>query len=229
MDFTNENDLEFEFSEKLNATQTDLATSAVVRRKYDRTLFARGRAARDTLEVNLQKDIERRLELMPEATAGMTYRVKVLAIPKGTPGASKVLTALIDLVLSHRGSMLTQTACREDVQVRFPGFAVYKDWTKELPAWALKHAKKSVLMAAAPLSGLMLKKGYSLRDLHRAARVACSKSLSDALTVKATVTVTSDALLINGHSFKLTVNRSNGKSYSQFRISTNALMQALKS
>lgn len=124
---------------------------------------------------------------------------------------------------------MTQTACREDVQARFQEFAVYKDWTRELPAWALAHAKKCVSTSALPVSTLKFRKGSTLGDLHRAAKVACSKTSEEALTVKAAVTVTHDALLINGHSFKLTVNRSNGKEYPLFRITTESLLKALKS
>lgn len=229
LNFSESNELDFSFPFEQTPLQTAGAPPAVNKRKYDKTLFSRGIAFSAGLEKTLQGSVKQWLPLMPEAPTGVTYVVKVVPIVKSTPGASKVLKALIDLVLSQRGARMTQTACREDVQARFPDFAVYKDWTKQLPAWALAHAKKCVSTSAPPVSTLKFRKGSTLSDLHRAAKVACSKSSEDALTIKASVTVTHDAVLINGHSFKLTVNRSNGKEYPLFRITTQALLKALKS
>lgn len=198
LNFSESKELDFDFPIEQTPLQTADTPPAVNKRKYDRTLYSRGAAISAGLEKSLQKNIEQQIQLLPEAPKGVTFRVKVVPIVKCTPGAWKVLRALIDLVLSQRGAKMTQTACREDVQAQFPEFTVCKDWTKALPEWALAHAKKCVSTSAPPVSTLKFRKGSTLSDLHKAAKVACSKTSEDALTVKASVTVTHDAVLING-------------------------------
>jgi hypothetical protein len=218
-------ELNFDFQPQTDVIQCDLPKDS--KRVFDKTQFARATAVSATLEKDFQSYVKQRLQHMPDAPVGMDYHVKVVARPKGRPGNSKVLKALIDIVLSQGGATLTQTACREEISQRFPKFGVYKDWTKELPGWALLHAKKQIQMSAPPLSTLTLRKGSSLRDLHNAAKVACSKSTPDAYSVKALITVTADSVLINGSAFKITQNKSNGKSYSLVRVALPALMKAL--
>lgn len=222
------NELDCDFAIEQPTAQNETACPKATKRKYDKTLFSRGVAVSTSLENVFKQQLDNRLQLMPEAPAGMTYSVKVTAHAKGTPGASKVLRALIDLALSQRGAKMTQTACREEVQARIPEFAVYKDWTKELPQWAFDHAKKCVLTSAPPLSTLVLRKGSSLRDLHRAAKVACAKSADEALTAKVSLTIAADAVRINGSEFKWTTNKSNGKTYEFIRITKPSLMKVLK-
>jgi hypothetical protein len=229
MNLFESNEMEFNFQVENVPSEPVMSPPPCIKRKYDKTLFARGKVVSTSLEKTLQQNAVDRLQLMTDAPKGVTYRVKVTPVVSSTPGAWKVLKALIDLTLSQRGALMTQTACREEVQRQFPQHSVCKDWTKPMPKWAMTHAKKRILTSAPPISTLKFKNDATLSDMHKAAKVACAKSSADGLTVKASVTVTNDAVMINGHSFRLTVNKSNGKEYPLFRITTQALLKALKS
>jgi hypothetical protein len=157
----------------------------------------------------------------------LNVSLDVKARAKSTPGAYKVTLALIELILGPRGGKLTQDECRQDVQLRFPSFAIPKDWTKVLKPWEVTHAKKVAAGAAGTEPSVVVKAGMSLRDLHAAKKLVAARSNSQARTYRAEITFTNEAIIIGGLHVKQTCNRSNGKDYATARLNVAKLEQSL--
>lgn len=227
--------LDFEGLEFLTPAPTQdepeqVATEAPVlplRRKYDPSLFTKCAKARTVLEEHLKTEIARRIADSPDAFQGLNVRFNVEARPKSAAGSHVVLKSLIEMILQPGGAAATQSACRAAVQVKYPNFAVYKDWTKELPRWAIEYAKKRVTCSGAPIASIVIKKGMALRDLHNASKAAMAKGRDGGAAFTAKIVITPDSVIINGVQFKQLKNKSNGKEYRQLRLSLPALMEAL--
>ena len=172
------------------ATGEGSGVPAVIKRRYDPGLFVRGLALQEDVKAHLAKALHEYVSGCPERLQGLHVSLDVKARAKSTPGAYKVNLALIELILGPRGATLTQEECRGELQVRFPSFAVPKDWTKALKTWEISHAKKFAGQAAGCLPAFAIKTGMSLRDLHAAKKLATAKSSCEARTYSTAVTIT---------------------------------------
>jgi uncharacterized protein (DUF736 family) len=197
-----------------------------VRRVYDPALLKRGRDAAVEFQPHLDAALQRFQAQHPELCMGLQASASTAFRPKGTPGQFRVLLSLIDVVLGPKGAERTQDECRQAVETLHPQFPVTKTWTKPLPPWAVRHAKKIVLCSSHPISTLVVKQGASLKDLHTAVKIAMSKDADDAPTFRVSLSILPDAVIINGVRFKRTVNKSNGRDYSVVRLAIPALQAA---
>lgn len=224
--------VEFEIDESIlwsaGDSTPDGASRPVSRRKYDPMLVERGRAATARLKERFQAELATAVRADPEAFRGLNMSLDVKARAKSTPGAYKVLFALIDVVLGPNGPTSTQEDCRATTQQMHPEFAIPKDWTRPLPDWAVARAKTRAPLLR-PGSPVVIKKGMSLSDLHKTVQVAAAIENGESRTYSATIALTSDAIFINGVRFKVSVNKSGGKEYAISRLSVSALEAALQS
>lgn len=161
----------------------------------------------------------------PELCAGLTGSGHANFRPTATKGQSAVLVRLLQVILRPESAKRTQQDCRAIVEAEFPQFAVYKNWTKPLAGWAIAKAKTMIACSAPPISTVRIRSGSTLKDLHGAVKAAVEGLNVEA---KVVVTITDDAVLVNAHRFKRTVNRAGGKEYPIVRLPIPALEAALK-
>ena len=218
---------EFLFAGTATLAGEERVATSPSKRRYDPELFRRGVTAQNEAKAYLEKMLALYVADHSELLQGLNMSLDVKARAKGTPGAYKVKLALIELILGPRGGKLTQEECRQDVQLRFPNFAIPKDWTKVLKPWELMHAKKVANGATGTDPSVVVKAGMSLRDLHAAKKVIAARSNSEARTYRAEITFTDEAIIIGGLHVKQTLNHSNGKDYATARLNVVKLEQAL--
>lgn len=198
---------------------------AAQRRTSDRQLLARRAAAEKAFQPFVEAALASFRLSNPDLCAGLVGSGRADFRPAPTKGHGEVLIRLIQIILSPQSGTRTQQECRQLVEAEFPNHSVYRNWTKPLPAWALAKAKLILTGAAPPLSSLRLRAGTTLKDLHSAVKAALECKGTQARVV---VAVTSEAVFVNGHRFKRTVNRAKGKEYSIVRLPIPALEAALQ-
>lgn len=180
-----------------------------------------------------QKRLNELVKNDPELSciANEHYGMRFEAAPfmRAKPGASKVFTAIINHILTQSGAVESQTRIRSHVAEMFPSHTVPKDWTKPLPAWAVKKAKERIQNSAAPISNVQLPKAVTLSKLHSAARAAMERNKTGAQTFSPVVEVSDTSLVINGVAFSIGENKVKGETYKQVRVSISKLLQALAS
>jgi hypothetical protein len=159
------------------------------------------------------------------------YGIQVNATPfmKGKEGASKVFAAIIDHILTQSGAVKSQTQIRSYVSEMFPSHTMPRDWTKPLPAWAVKKVKQRIQNSAVPISNIQLPKVVTLSLLHKAAAAALERHKTGTQTFKPVVQVSDTAVVINGIAFQISKNIVKGEAYRQVRASMPKLLQALDS
>jgi hypothetical protein len=198
---------------------------AARRRASDRQLLQRRAAAEKAFQPVLQAALAQFRANNPGLCAGLTGSGRADFRPAPTEGQGAMLVRLLQVVLNPASASRTQEECREIVAAAFPNHAVYKNWTKPLPSWAVARAKSILAGSSPPVSSLKIKAGVTLKDLHNAVRAAVEGHEVEA---KVIVTITTDAVVVNGHRFKRTVNRAKGKEYSIVRMAIPVLESALK-
>ena len=83
-------------------------------------------------------------------------RFEAAPFMKAKEGKGKVYQAIIDHILTQSGAVKSQTQIRSYVAEMFPSHTMPKDWTKPLPAWAVKKARERIQNSAAPISNIKL-------------------------------------------------------------------------
>ena len=218
-------DLTAQFLSSPLAEQTPVATAGT---KRDPSIFVKSlEVGRDAKKV-LNERLAQMIAMDPHKYAGLHLRLSLESRPKSKPGASKVLLALIDLVLTPSGAAMTQTDCRNKVHASYPEHAMFKDWTKPLPQWACAHADKLIATMNPAIAGIKVYSKTSLRDIHNGAKAAFAQARGEGQVFKAKITVHPDCVLINDTRIMLSINNSNGKAYTTLRISRAALLTALQ-
>ena len=154
-------------------------------------------------------------------------RFEVAPFMKAKEGKGKVYQAIIDHILTQSGAVKSQTQIRSYVADMFPSHTMPKDWTKPLPAWAVKKAKERIQNSAVPISNIQLPKAVTLSQLHTAARAAMERHKTGAQTFKPVVQVSDTAVVINGVAFPISNNKVKGETYKQVRTSMPRLLEAL--
>ena len=109
----------------------------------------------------------------------------------------------------------------------FPSHTMPKDWTKPLPAWAVKKARERIQNSAAPISNIQLPKAVTLSQLHKAAAATMERHKNGVLTFRPVVEVSATSIVINGIAFSIGENKVKGRTYKQVRVSMPELLQAL--
>ena len=157
------------------------------------------------------------------------YGMRFEAAPfmKAKEGKGKVYQAIIDHILTQSGAVKSQTQIRSYVADMFPSHTMPKDWTKPLPAWAVKKAKERIQNSAVPISNIQLPKAVTLSQLHTAAKAAMERHKTGAQTFKPVVQVSDTAVVINGVAFPISNNKVKGEIYKQVRASMLRLLEAL--
>ena len=157
------------------------------------------------------------------------YGMRFEAAPfmKAKEGKGKVYQAIIDHILTQSGAVKSQTQIRNYVAEMFPSHTMPKDWTKPLPAWAVKKAKERIQNSAVPISNIQLPKAVTLSQLHTAAKAAMERHKTGAQTFKPVVQVSETAVVINGVAFPISNNKVKGEIYKQVRASMLRLLEAL--
>lgn len=148
--------------------------------------------------------------------------------PKALPGASKVLLRLIDRIITSTGAAETQAALRDAVRAEFPEHSFSKDWTRPLPAWAIKHANDQISKSAGPFTSLKVKAPTTLSELHKQAAAAVTLAAGGEQKFQATVTITAKHVFVNGEKFSITDSVSAGRIYRTARIRIDSLTKALR-
>lgn len=184
-------------------------------------------------QARAQKRLNELVRSDPELSciANEHYGMRFEAAPfmKAKEGKGKVYQAIIDHILTQSGAVKSQTQIRSYVADMFPSHTMPKDWTKPLPAWAVKKAKERIQNSAVPISNIQLPKAVTLSQLHTAARAAMERHKTGAQTFKPVVQVSDTALVINGVAFPISNNIVKGEAYKQVRASLPKLLQALAS
>ena len=157
------------------------------------------------------------------------YGMRFEAAPfmKAKEGKGKVYQAIIDHILTQSGAVKSQTQIRSYVADMFPSHTIPKDWTKPLPAWAVKKVRERIQNSAAPISNIQVPKAVTLSQLHAAARAAMERHKTGAQTFKPVVQVSDTAVVINGVAFPISNNKVKGETYKQVRTSMPRLLEAL--
>lgn len=212
----------------LDSQPAELTPVATVRTKRDASIYAKSQEARRVVEKAAQKYLADLIQSNPALYEGLNLSLTVESRPKSKPGAFKILLALIDLVLTPSGAAMTQTDCRNQIHTNYPDHAMFKDWTKPLPKWALEHAAKRITNSVPAIASIKINGKTSLRDIHNAAKAAFASSRGEGLEFKAKITVHPDCVLINDTRIKLNINKSNGSEYATLRITRAALLTALQ-
>ena len=212
----------------LGSQPDDLTPVATALTKRDPSIFARSLEAGRIASKDLNEHLAQLVAKDPHRYAGLDLRLTLESRPKSKPGASKVLMALIDLILTRTGAAMTQTNCRTKVHAMHPDHAMFKDWTKPLPKWARERVGKLIATTNPAIAGIKVKSKTSLRDIHNAAKAAYAGASGEGLEFKAKITVHPDCVVINDTRIMLSINNSNGKAYTTLRISRAALLNALQ-
>ena len=182
-------------------------------------------------QARAQKRLNELVKNDPELSciANEHYGMRFEAAPfmKAKEGKGKVYQAIIDHILTQSGAVKSQTQIRNYVADMFPSHTMPKDWTKPLPAWAVKKAKERIQNSAVPISNIQLPKAVTLSQLHTAARAAMERHKTGAQTFKPVVQVSDTAVVINGVAFPISNNKVKGETYKQVRTSMPRLLEAL--
>lgn len=167
------------------------------------------------------------LSSIPNESYGM--RLEATPFMKAKEGTSKVFQAIIDHILTQSGAVKSQTEIRSYVAERFPSYSVPKDWTKPLPAWAIKKVKQRIQNSAAPISNIQLPKGVTLSQLHKAAGAAMECYKMGGQTFRPVVEIRDTSVVVNGVLFPARNNKAKGNlyEYKYLRTSMSKLLQAL--
>ncbi|RYF18923.1 MAG: hypothetical protein EOO30_01755 [Comamonadaceae bacterium] len=200
------------------------ALGATQRRASDPRLLERRAAAAKAFQPEYERFVASFLQRNSDLCAGLAVSGGPDFRPAQTKGQSAVLLRLIQVILSPASAARTQQECRQIVEAQFPSHAVYKTWTKPLPKWALSRARSMIAGAPPPVSSLKLRAEMTLKELHNAVKAAVEGKGTRATVL---VAITDDAVLVNGHRFKRTVNRAKGKEYPIVRLPIPALEAAL--
>lgn len=156
-------------------------------------------------------------------------QVNVATFLKAKQGTGKVYEAIICHILTRSGAVKTQTQIRSYVAEMFPSHTVPKDWTKPLPAWAVRKAKRRIENSSAPISNIKLPKAVTLSQLHKAAAAAMERHKTGGQVFRPVVEVSDTSVVINGVVFSISNNKVKGEAYKQVRASMPKLLQALAS
>lgn len=182
-------------------------------------------------QARAQKRLNELVRSDPELSciANEHYGMRFEAAPfmKAKEGKGKVYQAIIDHILTQSGAVKSQTQIRSYVADMFPSHTMPKDWTKPLPAWAVKKAKERIQNSAVPISNIQLPKAVTLSQLHTAAKAAMERHKTGAQTFKPVVQVSDTAVVINGVAFPISNNKVKGETYKQVRTSMPRLLEAL--
>ena len=182
-------------------------------------------------QARAQKRLNELVKNDPELSciANEDYGMRFKAAPfmKAKEGKGKVYQAIIDHILTQSGAVKSQTQIRSYVADMFPSHTMPKDWTKPLPAWAVKKAKERIQNSAVPISNIQLPKAVTLSQLHTAAKAAMERHKTGAQTFKPVVQVSDTAVVINGVAFPISNNKVKGETYKQVRTSMPRLLEAL--
>lgn len=146
---------------------------------------------------------------------------------KAKQGTSEVYQAIIDHILTQSGAEKSQTEIRHHVAKRYPSHRMPQDWTKPLPAWAVKKIKQRIQNSAAPISNIYLPKGVTLSQLHKAARAAMERHKTGVQTFRPVVEVNDTSILVNGVAFPVGDNKVKGGTYKYLRAPMSKLLLAL--
>lgn len=156
-------------------------------------------------------------------------RFEVTPFMKTKEGTGKVFQAIIDHILTQSGAVKSQTEIRSYVAERFPSYSVPKDWTKPLPAWAVKKVQQRIRNSVVPISSIQLPKGVTLSQLHEAAGAAMERHKTGVQIFRPVVEVSDTSIIINGVALPIGTNKVKGEIYKQMRVSIPKLLQALAS
>ena len=182
-------------------------------------------------QARAQKRLNELVKNDPELSciANEHYGMRFEAAPfmKAKEGKGKVYQAIIDHILTQSGAVKSQTQIRSYVADMFPSHTMPKDWTKPLPAWAVKKAKERIQNSAVPISNIQLPKAVTLSQLHTAAKAAMERHKTGAQTFKPVVQVSDTSILINGTAFPIGNNKVKGKAYKYLRAPMSELLKAL--
>ena len=182
-------------------------------------------------QARAQKRLNELVRNDPELSciANEHYGMRFEAAPfmKAKEGKGKVYQAIIDHILTQSGAVKSQTQIRSYVADMFPSHTIPKDWTKPLPAWAVKKVRERIQNSAAPISNVQLPKAVTLSQLHTAAKAAMERHKTGAQTFKPVVQVSETAVVINGVAFPISNNKVKGETYKQVRTSMPRLLEAL--
>ena len=182
-------------------------------------------------QARAQKRLNELVRNDPELSciANEHYGMRFEAAPfmKAKEGKGKVYQAIIDHILTQSGAVKSQTQIRSYVAEMFPSHTMPKDWTKPLPAWAVKKAKERIQNSAVPISNIQLPKAVTLSQLHTAARAAMERHKTGVQTFRPVVEVSDTSIVINGTAFSIGENKVKGRVYRQVRVSMSDFLQAL--
>ena len=182
-------------------------------------------------QARAQKRLNELVRSDPELSciANEHYGMRFEAAPfmKAKEGKGKVYQAIIDHILTQSGAVKSQTQIRNYVAEMFPSHTMPKDWTKPLPAWAVKKAKERIQNSAVPISNIQLPKAVTLSQLHTAARAAMERHKTGVQTFRPVVEVSDTSIVINGTAFSIGENKVKGRVYRQVRVSMSDFLQAL--
>lgn len=182
-------------------------------------------------QARAQKRLNELVRSDPELSciANEHYGMRFEAAPfmKAKEGKGKVYQAIIDHILTQSGAVKSQTQIRSYVAEMFPSHTMPKDWTKPLPAWAVKKAKERIQNSAVPISNIQLPKAVTLSQLHTAARAAMERHKTGVQTFRPVVEVSDTSIVINGTAFSIGENKVKGRVYRQVRVSMSDFLQAL--
>ena len=119
-------------------------------------------------QARAQKRLNELVRSDPELSciANEHYGMRFEAAPfmKAKEGKGKVYQAIIDHILTQSGAVKSQTQIRSYVADMFPSHTMPKDWTKPLPAWAVKKAKKRIQNSAVPISNIQPPQGSHIKS-----------------------------------------------------------------
>ena len=184
-------------------------------------------------QARAQKRLNELVRNDPELSciANEHYGMRFEAAPfmKAKEGKGKVYQAIIDHILTQSGAVKSQTQIRSYVADMFPSHTMPKDWTKPLPAWAVKKARERIQNSAAPISNIQLPKAVTLSLLHQAAAAAMERHKTGVQTFRPTVEVRDASIAINGVVFPIGENKVKGETYRQVRVSIPKFLEALNS
>ena len=182
-------------------------------------------------QARAQKRLNELVKNDPELSciANEHYGMRFKAAPfmKAKEGKGKVYQAIIDHILTQSGAVKSQTQIRSYVADMFPSHTMPNDWTKPLPAWAVKKARERIQNSAAPISNIQLPKAITLSQLHKAAAAALERHKTGVLAFSPVVEVSDTRILINGVAFSVGDNKVKGKAYKYLRAPMPELLKAL--
>lgn len=185
------------------------------------TRFALQKELRATVNAAIKAELQR-----PEYQ-GFAAKAEVNAFIKASPHRPLIDKAVLAHIFTHRGAMGTQTAIRNKVSNDLPGMPVGKDWTKPLTSWMLKTARAQATGSGTPFNTIPITGKHSLSSLHKLARAAVAETRGVRHAYKAIITLDGEHVYINGHPFKISINRAKGRDYPVVRVGVEKLRDVL--